>query len=170
MHFTMLYSNYCYIFKENFPQKFSPCKVPSIISKGLIELNYFLNILNLNAARPYPCEDKSVFLVFSLLLTRRYLFSYSLVVFVDGAGAGREQCSSKPDAASFPFGCVVTTKEWRARFVIFSSGWASDLTTYLPSASPGELTTVTTNADDVTTEWVTESNLEVVRIFHFLGT
>ena len=25
MHFTMLYGNYCYIFMENFSQKFSPC-------------------------------------------------------------------------------------------------------------------------------------------------
>ena len=25
--FTMLYGNYCYIFTENFPQKFSPCKI-----------------------------------------------------------------------------------------------------------------------------------------------
>ena len=25
IHFTMLYGNYCYIFIENFPQKFSPC-------------------------------------------------------------------------------------------------------------------------------------------------
>ena len=27
MHFTILYGNYCYIFIENFPQKFSPCRV-----------------------------------------------------------------------------------------------------------------------------------------------
>ena len=25
MHFTMLYGNYCYIFIENIPKKFSPC-------------------------------------------------------------------------------------------------------------------------------------------------
>ena len=25
IYFTMLYGNYCYIFVENFPQKFSPC-------------------------------------------------------------------------------------------------------------------------------------------------
>ena len=25
IHFTMLYGNYCYIFIENFPKKFSPC-------------------------------------------------------------------------------------------------------------------------------------------------
>ena len=25
IHITMLYSNYCYIFIENFPHKFSPC-------------------------------------------------------------------------------------------------------------------------------------------------
>ena len=29
--FTMLYGNYCYIFIENFPQKFSPCSVYSRI-------------------------------------------------------------------------------------------------------------------------------------------
>ena len=27
VHFTMLYHNYCYIFIENFRQKFSPCAV-----------------------------------------------------------------------------------------------------------------------------------------------
>ena len=27
IHFTMLYGNYCYIFIENFPQKFSPCRL-----------------------------------------------------------------------------------------------------------------------------------------------
>ena len=27
INFTMLYDNYCYIFIENFPQKFSPCNM-----------------------------------------------------------------------------------------------------------------------------------------------
>ena len=30
IHFTMLYGNYCYIFIENFPQKFSPCTLRKI--------------------------------------------------------------------------------------------------------------------------------------------
>ena len=30
IHFTMLYGNYCYIFIENFPQKFSPCSLATI--------------------------------------------------------------------------------------------------------------------------------------------
>ena len=29
--FTLLYGNYCYIFIENFPQKFSPCALSWII-------------------------------------------------------------------------------------------------------------------------------------------
>ena len=27
IHFTILYGNYCYIFIENLPQKFSPCSI-----------------------------------------------------------------------------------------------------------------------------------------------
>ena len=30
--FTMLYGNYCYIFIENFPQKFSPCRPTNLIA------------------------------------------------------------------------------------------------------------------------------------------
>ena len=33
--FTMLYGNYCYIFIENFPQKFSPCSFVNISYFGL---------------------------------------------------------------------------------------------------------------------------------------
>ena len=34
MHFTMLYGNYCYIFIENFPNKFSPCMLTHKICCG----------------------------------------------------------------------------------------------------------------------------------------
>ena len=32
IYFTMLYGNYCYIFIENFPQKFSPCRMMTKIT------------------------------------------------------------------------------------------------------------------------------------------
>ena len=32
--FTMLYGNYCYIFIENFPRKFSPCNKARLLWRG----------------------------------------------------------------------------------------------------------------------------------------
>ena len=43
INFTTLYGNYCYIFIENFPQKFSPCTIFAIQFYGLI---YFHTLLD----------------------------------------------------------------------------------------------------------------------------
>ena len=52
IHSTMLYGNYCYIFIENFPQKFSSCSVAcyKLIKNGVsfstkIKLFDFFNLL-----------------------------------------------------------------------------------------------------------------------------
>ena len=45
INFTMLYGNYCYIIIENFPQKFSPCRLQctadilSILKQSTIQFN-----------------------------------------------------------------------------------------------------------------------------------
>ena len=53
IYFTMLYGNYCYIFIENFPQKFSPC-----INRSYIHtfLQSFIKMQKLRVERPtlYP--------------------------------------------------------------------------------------------------------------------
>ena len=122
----------CILLKLRFGYRYP--KVSSIISKGLIKLKNFVHILNLNAARPYPCENKSV-------------FQYSVVVFVDGAGAGREQ--------SLPARCRGLPLWLRSRdkrmtnslcYIFLDLGFRSrDIhqlpLTYIPGASPGEVTT-----------------------------
>ena len=40
--FTMLYGNYCYIFIENFPQKFSPCRLITILFSIFLHVRFFL--------------------------------------------------------------------------------------------------------------------------------
>ena len=41
IHITMLYGNYCYIFMENFPRKFSPC-TPSVILDTFLQIHFMV--------------------------------------------------------------------------------------------------------------------------------
>ena len=69
--FTMLYGNYCYIFIENFPQKFSPCRGWS--KAGYLLLCMFVHVgLFICFLFYYFCPSMSVFVCLNRWLNWKY--------------------------------------------------------------------------------------------------
>ena len=52
INFTILYGNYCYIFIENFPQKFSPCTITGCVKDSIPSSS-----LRWNIVYRIPCKD-----------------------------------------------------------------------------------------------------------------
>ena len=61
----MLYGNYCYIFIENFPQKFSPCglcyivELVQLLRPSIDGLNSCTNSIELHTFRRIGCGEQA---------------------------------------------------------------------------------------------------------------
>ena len=115
--FTMLYGNYCYIFIENFPQKFSPCRFAHIDAKlnayslllqirhcqnqnALMYLLIFKRLLDIIRSREksdiewqiktrFSKWNNIVYYTWSILYTKNYVRNFLISPCICGNGRGR---------------------------------------------------------------------------------
>ena len=134
--FTVLYGNYCYIFLENFPQKFSPCitiKKGSIRRHSKIFVDHtrtlsfsnesFSNDQSLTNKKLQPtfCKPCAVAVMFSLASIRLVVYSSSLICWINCGVTRNPDCSHI--RLHFSTTLVTTSLSLRNRR---SNGWATN--------------------------------------------